>query len=133
MVIGAFAAAPRSERAGAGIELGMQTGKQVLGQMKDNWDSDRDLTDIKWKCIDINWKHVGASAAIGTVAPGMLSTGKTVVQSAKAIRTLSGQAANTANRAAKLARARPPMPIPSRRPWPPRPPGRRASRSSNAR
>ncbi|MGV8202626.1 hypothetical protein ACV35F_34070, partial [Pseudomonas aeruginosa] len=79
-----------------GIELGMQTGKQVLGQMKDNWDSDRDLTDIKWKCIDINWKHVGASAAIGTVAPGMLSTGKTVVQSAKAIRTLSGQAARVA-------------------------------------
>ena len=34
---------------------------------------------------------------------GQLSTGKTVVQSAKAIRTLSGQAANTANRAAKLA------------------------------
>ncbi|MGN5762681.1 hypothetical protein ACNQP2_29335, partial [Pseudomonas aeruginosa] len=38
-----------------------------------------------------------------TVAPGLLSTGKTVVQSAKAIRTLSGQAANTANRAAKVA------------------------------
>ena len=104
MVIGAFAArAAIGAALGAGIELGMQTGKQVLGQMKDNWDSDRDLTDIKWKCIDINWKHVGASAAIGTVAPGMLSTGKTVVQSAKAIRTLSGQAANTANRAAKLA------------------------------
>ncbi|HIE6237441.1 TPA: type VI secretion system effector Tse5, partial [Pseudomonas aeruginosa] len=104
VVIGAFAArAAIGAALGAGIELGMQTGKQVLGQMKDNWDSDRDLTDIKWKCIDINWKHVGASAAIGTVAPGMLSTGKTVVQSAKAIRTLSGQAANTANRAAKLA------------------------------
>ncbi|EME5356882.1 type VI secretion system effector Tse5 [Pseudomonas aeruginosa] len=104
VVIGAFAArAAIGAALGAGIELGMQTGKQVLGQMKDNWDNDRDLTDIKWKCIDINWKHVGASAAIGTVAPGMLSTGKTVVQSAKAIRTLSGQAANTANRAAKLA------------------------------
>ncbi|MFU3619049.1 RHS repeat-associated core domain-containing protein [Pseudomonas paraeruginosa] len=104
VVIGAFAArAAIGAALGAGIELGMQTGKQVLGQMKDNWDNDRDLTDIKWKCIDINWKHVGASAAIGTVAPGMLSTGKTVVQSARAIRTLSGQAANTANRAAKLA------------------------------
>lgn len=88
---------------GAAIELGMQGGKQILGQMKDNWDNDRSLTDIKLSCIDINWKHVAASAAIGTVAPGMLSTGKTVYQSSRALKTLSGQAANTANRAAKLA------------------------------
>lgn len=134
VVIGAFAArAAIGAALGAGIELGMQTGKQVLGQMKDNWDSDRDLTDIKWKCIDINWKHVGASAAIGTVAPGMLSTGKTVVQSAKAIRTLSDRRPTPPTARPSWPRARPPMPIPSRRPWPPRPPGRRASRSSNAR
>ncbi|MBV7560935.1 RHS repeat-associated core domain-containing protein [Pseudomonas sp. sia0905] len=88
---------------GAAIEVGMQGGKQILGQMKDNWDNDRSLTDIKLSCIDINWKHVAASAAIGTVAPGMLSTGKTVYQSSRALKTLSGQAANTANRAAKLA------------------------------
>lgn len=70
---------------------------------RDNWYADRSLTDIKLSCIDINWKHVAASAAIGTVAPGMLGTGKTVYQSSKALRALSGQAANTANRAAKLA------------------------------
>lgn len=88
---------------GATVEVGMQTGKQVLGQMKDNWDNDRDLTDIKWKCIDINYKHVAASAAFSTVAPGLFGSAKTVFTSSKALKALSGQAANTANRAAKLA------------------------------
>lgn len=88
---------------GAAVEVGMQGGKQVLGQMKDNWDNDRDLADIKWKCIDINWKHVAASGAFGAVAPGLLGSAKTVYNSSKALKTLSGQAANTANRAAKLA------------------------------
>lgn len=100
LVIGAFAL---RGVIGAGIELGVQAGKQVLGQVKDNWDNDRELTDIKWKCIDINWKHVAVSGAVSTVAPGMLTTGKNVLTSAKALKTLNGQAANTANRAAKLA------------------------------
>ena len=88
---------------GAGVEVGMQSGKQVLGQVKDSWDNGRPLAEINWKCIDINWRHVGVSAAVGTVAPGMLSTGKTVYSSGKALRALSGQAANTTARAAKLA------------------------------
>lgn len=89
--------------AGAALEVLMQAGTQVLGQVKDNWDNGRDLTDVKWRCIDINWKLVGAAAAFSTVAPGMLSSAKTILGSSKAIRTLSSQAANTANRAAKLA------------------------------
>ncbi|WPN58699.1 RHS repeat-associated core domain-containing protein [Pseudomonas sp. P9_31] len=100
LIIGGFLA---RAALGATIEVGMQAGKQVLGQMKDNWDNDRELTDIKWRCIDINLKHVGVAAAAGALAPGMLSSAKTVYKSAKAYRALSGQAANTANRAAKLA------------------------------
>ncbi|MDU8360013.1 RHS repeat-associated core domain-containing protein [Pseudomonas syringae group sp. J309-1] len=88
---------------GATIEVGMQAGKQLLGQVKDNWDNDRDLMDFKWGCIDINWKHVGAAGAFGAVAPGLFGSAKTVLTSSKALKTLSGQAANTANRAAKLA------------------------------
>lgn len=88
---------------GGAIDAGMQVGKQVVGQMKDNWDNDRDLLDIKYRCIDIDWGEVGVSAAVSTVAPGLGASAKTVWKSGKAIKTLSGQAANTANRAAKLA------------------------------
>jgi RHS repeat-associated protein len=88
---------------GGGIEIGMQGGKQVLGQVKDNWDNGKPLTDVKWKCVDIDWGQVGVSAAIGTVAPGMFGAGKTILSSGGALKTLSGQAANTANRAAKIA------------------------------
>lgn len=88
---------------GATVEVGMQAGKQVFGQVKDNWDNDRELTDIKWKCIDINYKQVLASAAFSVVVPGLSGSAKTVLTSSKALKTLSGQAANTANRAAKLA------------------------------
>jgi RHS repeat-associated protein len=108
VVLGAWAAkAAIGAAIGAGVEIGMQVGKQTVGQIRDNWDSDRglmkNLTDVDADCIDVNWKHVGVSAAIGTVAPGMFSTGKTVYTSGQALKTLSGQAANTANRAAKLA------------------------------
>ncbi len=88
---------------GAAIEVGVQVGKQVAGQMKDNWDNDRDLTDIKWRCVDINWKLVGVAGLFGAVAPGLLTSAKSVFTSGKAIKALSGQAANTTNRAAKLA------------------------------
>lgn len=47
--------------------------------MKDNWDSDCDFIDIKWKCIDINWKYVGVLVVIGIVVLGMFSIGKIVV------------------------------------------------------
>ncbi|MFY1665681.1 hypothetical protein [Pseudomonas sp. Pseu.R1] len=88
---------------GAAIEVGMQVGTQVLGQVKDNWDNGRELTDIKWRCVHINGIQVAASAAVSTVAPGALSSAKTMWKSSKALRALSGQAANTANRTAKLA------------------------------
>lgn len=91
---------------GATVEVGMQVGKQVGGQVIDNWNEGRPLTEIDTDCININWRHVGVSAAVGTVAPGMFSTAKTVYTSGQAIRTISGQAANTANRAAKLAARR---------------------------
>ena len=61
------------------------------------------MSDIDTDCIDINWRHVGVSATIGAVAPGLLSTLKTVYTSGKAIQNLSSQATNTANKAAKIA------------------------------
>lgn len=88
---------------GAGVEIGMQSGKQVLHQMKGNWDEGRSLTDIDWKCVEINWSHVGMSAAFSTVAPSKLSSLKGISSSARALSKLSGQSANTANRAAKLS------------------------------
>ncbi|MFY1665680.1 RHS repeat-associated core domain-containing protein [Pseudomonas sp. Pseu.R1] len=103
VIVGAWLArAAIGAAIGATVEVGMQAGKQVWGQMKDNWDEGRDLTDIKWRCIDINWKHVAISAGAGAIAPGMFASAKTIFKSAKAIKTISGQAANTANRAAKL-------------------------------
>jgi len=87
---------------GGGVEVGMQGGKQVLGQVNDNWDNGQPLTDVKLKCVDINWGHVAVSAGIGAVAPGLFTSAKTVYKSGQALKTLSGQAANTANRAAKL-------------------------------
>ncbi|BAP42598.1 putative uncharacterized protein [Pseudomonas sp. StFLB209] len=88
---------------GGAADAGIQAGKQVLGQVKDNWDNDRSLMDIKLRCIDIDWGEVAVSAAVSTVAPGLKDSAKVVWKSGKAIKSLSGQAANTANRAAKLA------------------------------
>ena len=88
---------------GASVEVGMQAGKQVLGQVKENWDEGRPLFEDATDCIDIDYGQVAVSGAVGAVAPGLLSTAKTVYTSGKAISTISGQAANTANRAAKLA------------------------------
>jgi type VI secretion system secreted protein VgrG len=88
---------------GAGVEVGMQAGKQVLFQAWENWEEGQPITDIKWTCIKVNWSQVGMSAAFSTVAPGLGATRKVVSKSLKSINTLSGQTANTANRAAKLA------------------------------
>ncbi|MDY0938440.1 RHS repeat-associated core domain-containing protein [Pseudomonas viridiflava] len=88
---------------GATIDASLQAGPQILGQIKDNWDEGHFLLDIKWRCIDIDMGSIGVSAAAGAVAPSMIAGGKSVYKSAKALKTLSGQAANTANRAAKLA------------------------------
>lgn len=84
---------------GATIDIGVQTG----GQVKDNWDNGNDLFDIDTDCIDIDWGSVGVSALVSTVAPGMLSTAKTVKNSAGAIKTIKGQAANTVNKQHKQA------------------------------
>ncbi|WP_157687331.1 hypothetical protein [Burkholderia lata] len=70
--------------------------------MKDNWVDGRQLTDIDWDCVKIDWSDVVVLAAVGTVAPGLGATRKSVTRSIKAIKNLSGQAANAANRAAKL-------------------------------
>ncbi len=103
-IIGAWAVkAAVGAAIGAGIEVGMQGGKEVLGQVKDNWDNGKPLSDVNWKCVEIDWGQVAVSSAVGTVAPSMFAAGKTVLNSAGAIRTLSGKSANTANRAAKLA------------------------------
>ncbi|WP_415877470.1 RHS repeat-associated core domain-containing protein [Burkholderia ubonensis] len=87
---------------GGAIELGMQSGKQVLGQVKENWDEGRPLTDIDLGCVKIDWADVGVSAAVGTVAPGLFGTAKNVYKSTKALKVLSRQTGRTANRAAKL-------------------------------
>ncbi|EMY5630415.1 RHS repeat protein, partial [Salmonella enterica] len=84
VVIGAIVAKAAT---GAAIDIGVQAGSQILGQMKDNWDNDRDLLDIDYDCIDINWWSVGASAAFGTVAPGLFTTAKKVRQSVGIIRS----------------------------------------------
>ena len=67
---------------GFGIELGMQ-----LTMNRGNWG-----------CVD--WTDVAVSTLVGAVAPGFLSTGKTVLTSSKATKVLSEQAyrARTANR-----------------------------------
>ncbi|WP_306426934.1 RHS repeat domain-containing protein [Burkholderia sp. AU6039] len=87
---------------GAGVELGMQGGKQVLGQVWSNWVHGRPLTDIDWDCVKVNWREVGFSAAVGIVAPGMGGALKSVSRSASAIRKISSQAANTTGRKLKL-------------------------------
>ncbi|MDR6500157.1 RHS repeat-associated protein [Burkholderia ambifaria] len=87
---------------GGVVEISMQGAKQIFWQMKGNWVDGRLLTDIDWDCVKIDWSDVGVSAAVGTVAPGLGATRKSVTGSVKAIKNLSGQAANTANRAAKL-------------------------------
>ena len=46
---------------------------------------------------------VGISAAVGAFAPGVLSVAKRIGSGYGAISTLSAQAANTANRAAKIS------------------------------
>lgn len=80
----------------------MQGGKQILGQVKENWDDGRSLTDVNLDCVKIDWADVGVSAAVGTVAPGLFGTAKNVFKSAKALKMLSRQTGMTANRAAKL-------------------------------
>ncbi|WP_175015339.1 hypothetical protein [Burkholderia lata] len=82
--------------------MSAQAVKQIFWQMKDNWVDGRPLTDIDWDCVKVDWSDVGVSAAVGIVAPGLGATRKSVTGSVKAIKKLSGQAANTANRAAKL-------------------------------
>ncbi|MBB3121403.1 RHS repeat-associated core domain-containing protein [Pseudoduganella violacea] len=76
---------------GAGFELGIQAYK--------NYRDGCDIFDID----NYDWWDVGVSAAVGALAPGMMNVGKTAWKSGNAIRALSSQSANTANRAAKIA------------------------------
>ncbi|WP_241295904.1 RHS repeat-associated core domain-containing protein, partial [Burkholderia stabilis] len=87
---------------GGVVEIGMQGAKQIFGQVKNNWADGRPLADIDWDCVKIDWSDVGVSAAVGTVAPGLGATRKSITGSIKAIKNLSGQSANTVNRAAKV-------------------------------
>jgi type VI secretion system secreted protein VgrG len=87
---------------GAGVEVGMQSGKQMLFQMWDNWEEGQPITAIKWKCIKMNWSQVGMSAAFSAIAPGLGGTKRTVSKSLRSIKALSGQSAKTEGRANKL-------------------------------
>jgi hypothetical protein len=62
----------------------------------------RDGCDI-FNIDNYDWWDVGASAVVGALAPGMMAVGKTAWKSGNAIKALSSQSANTANRAAKIA------------------------------
>ncbi len=77
---------------GAGIELGIQAVK--------NYRAGCDLLDIR----NYNWIDVGVATAVGAIAPGWLSVGKTTVNSGRAIANLSEQLgrAQSVNRIAKL-------------------------------
>lgn len=98
----AFDAAMTRFALGAVIETGMQVGKQLLGQIQEKINHNREMTDIKWKCIEINVSHLLLSGGFSIFAPSMLASAKTLISSGKALKTLSNQAANTTNRAAKL-------------------------------
>jgi len=77
---------------GAGLELAIQAYK--------NYSDGCDVFDAD----NYDWWDVGVSAAVGAVAPGALSVGKTAWTSGNAAKTIAGQLtrARTANRAAKL-------------------------------
>jgi uncharacterized protein RhaS with RHS repeats len=75
---------------GAAIELGIQAYK--------NYSRGCDVLDLG----NYDWWDVGVAAGIGAAAPGLLQVGKTVVNSGGALATLTKQAANTTNRAAKI-------------------------------
>ncbi|MBN8284888.1 hypothetical protein [Zoogloea sp.] len=76
-----------------GIELGLQA--------FNNYRTGCDLLNIG----NYNWYDVGIAAAIGTIAPGWFSVGKSALNSGRAISKLSEQLgrAQTINRAAKIA------------------------------
>jgi hypothetical protein len=77
---------------GAGIEIGLQ----AYGIYQNGCD----IFDIH----NYDWWDVGLSAAVGALAPGWWSVGKTTLRSGSAIKTLSRQLerAQTANRTAKI-------------------------------
>ena len=107
MVVGAGIVLGKAVLGGA-IDLAVQYGTQAAGQIKDNWDNGRDLFDIDDACISISWKEVAVSAAFGSIMPGLFTSAKTVKNSVGAIKTISNQSANTANKkmknAARIAR-----------------------------
>jgi RHS repeat-associated protein len=82
---------------GAGLGVGLELGVQAFK----NYSNDCDLLDVD----NYNWYDVGISAAVGTIAPGWWTVGKTGASSGKAIKVLSEQLerARTLNRAGKVA------------------------------
>jgi hypothetical protein len=80
---------------GAGIGAAVELGMQAYGNYQDGCD----MLDMG----NYNFGNVGIAAIGGALAPGLLNVGKTMAHGAKAVEVLHGQAANTANRAAKIA------------------------------
>jgi hypothetical protein len=74
--------------AGGGIEFGMQTAPQVVGQLNDKgWQP----KNINLDEVQVDWSDVGMMTAIGAVAPSGLGAAKSVYNSSKAIVSLKKQ------------------------------------------
>ena len=76
---------------GIGIELATQGYK--------NYRNGCDVLDLD----NYEWLDVGIAGLAGGFAPGLVAVGKTGGKARSAIKALSSQSANTANRAAKIA------------------------------
>ena len=76
---------------GAAIEVGLQVLENYAKGCDIGNPDNYDLWDV------------GVAAGVGAFGPGWWGTGKTVARSARAIRTLSSQSANTPGRRAKMA------------------------------
>ncbi len=73
---------------GGGIEFGMQTVPQVVGQLNDKgWQP----KNINVDEVEVDWFDVGMMTAIGAVAPSGLGAAKSVYNSSKAIVSLKKQ------------------------------------------
>lgn len=81
---------------GAGIGAGLE----IAAQAYKNYSDGCDLLDVD----NYDWWDVGVSAAVGAVAPGAISVGKTAWNSGNAAKTIAAQLsrARTPNRLAKL-------------------------------
>jgi len=88
---------PTGEFAIVGGVIGM--GVEVAIQGYKNYRNGCGVLDLD----NYDWLDVGIAGLAGAVAPGLLAVGKTGVKAHGAVKALSSQSANTANRAAKIA------------------------------